>query len=431
MANWFAIIIVLLLFVAVMIIFSQESMDYVAYALLAAISACVITAIIFGTTLEEFWLAIEPTPLIFILSMQLMVLVAERHKIFQWVAVKTLHIAKGNQRAFFYLICVIGTLSAAIIADVTVAIIFVPLVIRACRILKIKSAPFLFGISITINIGSIITPFSSSENILIASAFNLSAKWFFNNMVVFVVFALILTLVLLDLTMLKKHQPPTEEQKTILLEIMDPALVIINKKQFVLNSIYFSTIILGFVLFSEYAYIIALVGAILMNLLNRTKLTDNIAKIDWSILFFFISLFLLIGTMQINGTFDLVSTALEGINTDNTLVMALGVLIITSLLSGFLANSPTALIGITIIQNLYGYSPPNAILIAFLLGINLGGNILPQGAACDVMTLNIAKKHNVEGFNYKTLLKTGGTYALFHIGLCIIYLIFYSLFAGF
>jgi hypothetical protein len=49
MANRFAIIVVLLLFVAAMIIFSQESMDYVAYALLAAISACVITARIFSS----------------------------------------------------------------------------------------------------------------------------------------------------------------------------------------------------------------------------------------------------------------------------------------------------------------------------------------------------------------------------------------------
>ena len=431
MADYFSIIITLVLFVAVMIIFSQEQMDYVAYALLAALVASIITAIRFDTSLEEFVATIEISPLIFILSMQIMVMIAEKHKIFQWIAVKTLHITKGNHRAFFYLICTIGTITAAIIADITVAIIFVPLTIRACRILKIDPAPYLFGITITINIGSIITPFSSSENILIASAFNLGINWFVTNMGIFVIVALVGTLIILDLTMLKKMTPPEEMQKKILLEIMDPKLVIISKKQFLLNSAYFTAVVLGFIFVSDYSYLIALFGAIMMSLLNKKSITDLMAKIDWKVIFFFISLFLLIGNMQINGTFDIIGNALTNVNMDNIILLSLGVLIITSLLSGFLANSPTAIVGITLILDLFAPNdPPALVLIAFLFGINLGGNILPQGAACDVMTLNIATKHKVKGFTYKTLLKKGGSFALIHITFCIIYLVIFGLFTA-
>ncbi|UYP46990.1 hypothetical protein NEF87_003275 [Candidatus Lokiarchaeum ossiferum] len=427
MTDYFSIIITLVLFVAVMIIFSQDKMDYVAYSMGAALIASVITALRFDTSLEDFVSTIEVTPLIFILSMQIMVMIAEQYKIFQWVAVKTLHITKGNHRAFFYLICIIGTITAAIIADVTVAIIFVPLVIRACRILNIRPAPYLFGITITINIGSIITPFSSSENILISSGFSLGADWFMGNMIIFVVIALAATLILLDLLMLKKQAPPEEARKKILLEIMDPSLVIINKKQFILNSIYFTLVILGFIFVSDYSYLIALLGAIVMSLLNKKSITDSMAKIDWKVIFFFISLFLLIGNMDINGTFDIIGNLLSKVPTDNEILMALGVLMITSLMSGFLANSPTAIVGITLLSDLYSGTPPNIVLIAFLLGINLGGNILPQGAACDIMTLNIATEQKVEGFTYKTLLKKGGTFALIHIGMCIIYLVAYGL----
>ncbi|MHA1647345.1 MAG: SLC13 family permease [Promethearchaeota archaeon] len=427
MGNTFAIISVLVLFVAVMIIFSQDKLDYVAYSIIAAVLACIITSICCGTTLEEFVTQIEPKPLIFIFSMQIIVLISEKHKIFQWVAVKTLHIAKGNHRTFFYLICITGTFCAAIIADVTVAIIFVPLTIRACRILKIKPAPYLFGISITINIGSIITPFSSSENILIASNFDLSTVWFFENFGVFVIFALIGTLILLDITMLSKITPPEEYQKRILMEIMDPKLVIVNKKKFIQNAIYFSVTILGFIFFSEYAYLIALTAAIIISLLNKTELTKNSMHIDWNVLFFFTSLFLLIGCMSFNGTFEIIKDLLSTIDTGNILIISIGTLIITSLLSGFLANSPTALIGITLIQDLYGMNPPAAVLIAFILGINLGGNILPQGAACDVFTLRIAMENKIEGFTYKTLLKRGGSFALIHIAFSIIYLIIFTL----
>ncbi len=430
MTNIFAIVSTFILFIAIMVIFSREGMDYVAYALLFALISSVMTSLIYDTTLSEFVSMIEVKPLIFILSLQIIVLIAEKHKIFQWIAVKTLHITKGNHRAFFYLICTVGTVTAAIIADITVAIIFVPLVIRAARILKIEPAPYLFGISITINIGSIITPFSSSENILISSAFNLSFSWFTENFIVFVVLALIITLILLDFTMLRKITPPKEEQKQVLLEILDPKLVIISQKKFILNSIYFSAVIIGFVFISEYAYLVALFGAILISLFNKTEITKSMAKIDWKIIFFFISLFLFIGNMEINGTFRFITNLLEPVLTGGIFLAAILVLLISSLLSGFLANTPTALIFISIFNSIFPNTVPNPILIAFLLGINLGGNILPQGAACDIMTLNIAKEHKVEGFTYKSLLRKGGTFALLHIGLSIVYIFFYCLVKG-
>ncbi|MHA1518709.1 MAG: SLC13 family permease [Promethearchaeota archaeon] len=426
--DWFAIITTLIIFVAIMVIFSIENADYVAFSLLGAIISSIMTLVRFDdVNLVD---AIEWSPLLFILSMQIIVLIAEKHKLFQWIAVKTIHVTKGNHRAFFYLICIVGTITAAIIADVTVSIIFVPLTIRACRILKIDPAPYLYGITITINIGSIITPFSSSENILISSSFGLTFEWFIINTGVFVITALIGTLILLDFMMLRKLTPPPEQQKKIFLEIMNPRLVIINKKKFMLNSLYFLATIVGFVIFSEYAYMVAVIGAILISLLNKEHMTDSITKIDWKVIFFFISLFLLIGNMMVNGTFVWIMQGLNKIQSDNILIMAIGVLIITSLLSGFLANSPTAIIGIMIINQMYLNNPPNLIIIAFLFGINLGGNIMPQGAACDVMTLNIAIKNNVEGFTYKSLLKNGGKFALIHIGMCLVYIVLYFFIFG-
>jgi len=65
------------------------------------------------------------------------------------------------------------------------------------------------------------------------------------------------------------------------------------------------------------------------------------------------------------------------------------------------------------------------LLIAFILGINLGGNFLPQGAACDMMTLEFAKKNLITDLNYKRLLKVGGLFALLHVLLGIAYLAFF------
>jgi len=423
------IIILLLLFVGIMVVFSHEKWDYVGFSLLAAFISVVVIVIYFpALEFNDFLAYIEFDPIIFIISMQVIIMISEKHKIFQWIALKTLRFTKGNHRTFFYLICIISSLSASIIADITVAIIFIPLVIRACRILKINPAPYLFGISFTINIGSLYTPFSSSENILIAAANSLDLQWFLSKFTLYVFPMLILTLVVLDFTMLRKIKPPTEQQKEILLEIMDPNLVIINKTQFILNSIYLGAVVIGF-FFPINAWVVSSLGAILISILNKEQISDSLAKIDWKIIFFFISLFLMIGCMQIAGIFEIIAGWTASFFSDNDLVSAIILLISIGVLSGFLAQVPTAIVFISLLKNLYGFTAgavPDLILMAFLLGINLGSNFLPQGAACDLMALNLAKKNGVKEFNYKSLLKNGSLITLFHIFFSIIYLsIFY------
>jgi Na+/H+ antiporter NhaD/arsenite permease-like protein len=317
---------------------------------------------------------------------------------------------------------------SAIISDITVGIIFVPLVIRACKILKINPAPYLFGLSFTINIGSIYSPFSSSENILIANAFSLNFIYFMTNFSLIVFPTLIYTLFLIDFTMLRKQEPPPDSYKKILLEIMDPNMIIVNKKKFIFNTIFFLGIIIGFIIVPE-AYIVAVVGAVIMCLLNRKNFTEILHKTDLKVITFFIGIFLLMGTMEINGTFIYIGDLIENFISDNTLIAAITVLLMISVLSGFLAQIPTALVFITLMQNIYGIGQvPNIVIIAIILGINIGSNFLPQGAACDLITLNLAEKNGVSDFNYKSLLKYGSMMTLIHIGVSIIYLIIFSLF---
>ena len=423
-----SIIISAVLFISIMVIFTNERIDYISFTLLSAVIACVIAGTIFGVGFTEFLTFIEFEPLFFIICMQIIIVIMEEHKIFTWLVLKTIHWTKADHRKFFFLICIIASMTSTIISDITVGIIFVPLVIRACKILKINPAPYLFGLSFTINIGSIYSPFSSSENILIANAFSLNFIYFMTNFSLIVIPTLIYTLFLIAFTMLRKQEPPPDSYKKILLEIMDPNMIIVNKKKFIFNTIFFIGIIIGFIIVPE-AYIVAVVGAVIMCLLNRKNFTEILLKTDLKVITFFIGIFLLMGTMEINGTFIYIGDLIENFISDDTLIAAITVLLMISVLSGFLAQIPTALVFITLMQNIYGIGQvPNLIIIAIILGINIGSNFLPQGAACDLITLNLAEKNGVSDFNYKSLLKYGSMMTLIHIGVSIIYLIVFSLF---
>ena len=57
----------------------------------------------------------------------------------------------------------------------------------------------------------------------------------------------------------------------------------------------------------------------------------------------------------------------------------------------------------------------------------MGGNFLPQGSACDLLTLSLAKKYKVENLDYRRLLKNGAFFAMLHIFITLGYTMVFTL----
>ena len=131
------------------------------------------------------------------------------------------------------------------------------------------------------------------------------------------------------------------------------------------------------------------------------------------------------------GLSEIITSALEGIIKDNIFLAVLITLGVSSLLSAFLAGTPVTIILLPIFSAVVGVSLfPNPIIIAFISGVNLAGNFLPQGSACDMLTLTLAKKYRVTNLNYKRLLKNGFIFATLHFSIVLGYTIIYALITG-
>ena len=169
---------ILILFILIIVSYSIKDLDFVAISLLCCFCAATITGLIKNIGIEVFITFIEWEAIIIIFSMSIITKIAQDSNILEYVAVKLFKISKGDQRIFFWLLCIITTLLAAVISDVVVVLILAPIVIRLCHFLKIRSGTYLLGMTVCINIGSIITPFSSGENIIISTAFDLDTLYF-------------------------------------------------------------------------------------------------------------------------------------------------------------------------------------------------------------------------------------------------------------
>ncbi|NVM16527.1 MAG: hypothetical protein HWN80_02345 [Candidatus Lokiarchaeota archaeon] len=412
------LIILLVLFVVIIISYSIKGVDFVAISLFCMFLGATITGLQLGIGIEEFILDVEWQAVIIILSMSIITKIAQDSNILEYVAVKMFKLSRGDRRIFLYLLCTITTLLAAVVSDVVVVLILAPVVVRLCRFLKIRAGTYLLGMTICINIGSIITPFSSGENIIISTAFELDTLYFVQYYWVFSFLLLFFTIFLIDRFMLSKEPNIEEQTKKFVLELVDADVMIKNKKMFYFNSI---AIIFTIVLFMilPVLYLTAIIAALILVLVNRSytkkPMGELLKDIEWEIIFFFISLYIIIGSLLRAGFTD-IFTAIP-FELLNPILIAFILLILLSVISGFVANTPTALIFIPIIQTLIDTFnfPDVPLLFAFIVAINLGGNLIPQGAAADLMTLKVAQDSGVENLGYKRLLKTGFVFALIHI----------------
>ena len=438
-------IFVILCFVIVIIALFREKTDFLTYSVAAMLAAATGTYIFspIPFSIDEFILAIDWPVIFFLISLFTIVAILEEQLIFQEIALRITKKFSTNTRGFFWVIIIISTLSAVFIQDLSVAIIFIPMIISTSEKMKINPTPILLGTTICINLASTLTPFGSAENLLIANKFSLSTSWFFTNLAIYFIIATLLTLILLDFFVLRKHLneiwiPHCEEYEEPLesQHLKEHELVIleesINPKLFYRNlgtlfAFFTLLIIIPDILF------VGILGMLLFVFMNprrsgtggkKPDISYYFRKVDFKLPFFFITLFVLVFCFEKVGLIGIIEDFVVNITPDNLFILCIFVLIITSVLSGFLDNLPVTVLFIPIIQiliNSLGFSS-TPLLIAFILGINLGGNFLPQGSAADLMTLELSTKYCVEGMNYRKLLKVGGLFALLHIILGIIYL---------
>ena len=154
--------------------------------------------------------------------------------------------------------------------------------------------------TVCINIGSIITPFSSGENIIISTAFSLDTIYFIQYYWLFSFLLLFLTIFLIDRFLISKEPNIEEQTKKFVLELVNADVMIKNKKMFYFNSIAIIITIALFMILPA-LYLTAIIAALILVLVNRSytkkPMGELLKDIEWEIIFFFISLYIIIGSL--------------------------------------------------------------------------------------------------------------------------------------
>lgn len=330
-----------------------------------------------------------------LVSMMIIVSIATKSGMFNWVANELLKHTKGKPIHILFVLGLFTAITSAFLDNVTTVILIMPITFYIAKKLDINPIPYLITEVFASNIGGTATLIGDPPNIIIGSAAGLSFMDFVKELtgIVFVILIVVLTLLAI---FFKKQLVTTEEKMASIAEI-DNSHTITNKALLIRSLIVLIAVIAGFILHDIThieTSVTAMLGASI--LLIFEKPTDLFKEVEWNTIFFFIGLFIIIGGLEASGGIALMAKWILTVTQGSEKATALLILWGSGLISGVIDNIPytaTMTPMILEIEKVMGQAYAEPLWWCLSLGACLGGNMTIIGAAANVIVSETAAAH--------------------------------------
>jgi len=104
---------------------------------------------------------------LFLVGMMLLSEIARREGLFDWVAAQAVNHARGSPRRLFLLIYIVGVLVTTFLSNDATAVVLTPAVYAAARKARVEPLPYLFICAFIANAASFVLPISNPANIVL------------------------------------------------------------------------------------------------------------------------------------------------------------------------------------------------------------------------------------------------------------------------
>jgi Na+/H+ antiporter NhaD/arsenite permease-like protein len=275
---------------------------------------------------------------------------------------------------------------------VTTVVLIAPVTIYIASVLRVSAVPYLIALILASNIGGTATLIGDPPNILIGSAADLGFDDFLIHMAPAAVLVFLAFLVMARWFFARDLSVHAEVRDAVL--ALDENEVLTDRRLLRVSLLVIGATIGGF-LFARplglEAGTIALLGAAVLTLFAGLDAESVLHEVEWSTLFFFVGLFMLVeGIVQV-GIVDAVADALITVTGGDPTVTTLGLIWLSGIASAIIDNIPYTATMIPVVEGLGASGIPiEPLWWALALGACLGGNATIIGASANVVVANLA-----------------------------------------
>ncbi len=413
----------ILIFIAVYVFIISEKINRTVITLFGAAFMILVHIIDEQTAV----LAIDFNTIGLLIGMMMIVSILKRTGIFQYMAIKAAKYAKGEPWKIILFFSIITAISSAFLDNVTTILLIAPVTIVITDTLKVNPVPYLISEILAANIGGTATLIGDPPNIMIGGQTDLGFLDFIINLGPIVIVIFIVTLFLLKIIYRKSLDVDKENQLNLMK--FDESKTIKDKALLIKCLIVLALTIIGFTL-HEVLHVntatVALFGASTLLIISKIEVEEIFLEIEWTTIFFFIGLFIIIGGLEAQHVIDNLATALLNFTKGDLILTALLILWLSAIASSFLDNIPFVGVMIPLISTFEGVMNITPLWWALALGACLGGNGSMIGASCNVIACGVLDKngHRLSYFRY---MKIGFPLMIVSIIISMIYLLLFYL----
>ncbi|MEW6646619.1 MAG: ArsB/NhaD family transporter [Pseudomonadota bacterium] len=339
-------------------------------------------------------------------GMMVIIAITRRTGVFEFIAIWAAKRARAEPIGILILLALVTAVFSAFLDNLTTVLLVVPVALLIVDKLKVSPYPFLFSQILAANIGGTATLIGDPPNILIGSATHLSFNDFLLQLGPIALFLLgLVLLVFYGIWGRSLHTTPELKERVMRFDARGSLrdMRLLRQSLLVLG-----LVILGFIIGEHFAIApgtTAMSGAALLLLLNgigedrrgqAEQVRVALEEVEWSALFFFIGLFVIVHGVQSTGLLERLAAGLMDVTGGDPMVTAFTTLWLSAAVSAVIDNIPFVATMIPLVHSmeagLGGMAAAEPVWWSLALGACLGGNGTLVGAAANVMVAGLAER---------------------------------------
>lgn len=310
---------------------------------------------------------------------------------FQALAFWIARVSRGRQFPLMVMLGTAVTVLSLLLDNVTTVVIFGPLIILICQVLKISPIPYLLAAALLSDTGGVATLVGDPPNLMIGSAANIDFNTFFLRMGGVVFGAWLATVVALRFLFRKELAvKPADVKFAENIELDDP-------KTWRLALIVLGLMVLLFIFHRQLhweAWVVGTVGMVTLFLVGRhLQLDPYLEKVEYSLLLFFMSLFVMVGGVEHSHFLQYIGQHIVPFVRDDLLFASITLLWGSALLSAAIDNIPftAAMIPILLSMETQGLNV-TPLWWCLAMGVGMGGNGTHIGSTANVFIVTLSER---------------------------------------
>jgi Na+/H+ antiporter NhaD/arsenite permease-like protein len=370
-----------------------------------------VAMVLFGViSLKEAYAAIDLDTILFILGMMIIVAYTELSGFFQIAEDFILKSAKNASSLLLFLVISSGLLSSLFMND-TICLILAPIVLRLTRRVYLNPIPYLIALATSSNIGSVMTIIGNPQNMLIGLYSKIPFLEFLRILAPVTGLGLLINFLVIRFIYRKEiaHKP-------IVITENDSSRIVVQK-ELLFVSFFALALLLVFLSLGFSPPAVAITLACLLILAGATKPRKALEEVDWTLLLFFVGLFIVMKGVEKSGIITSIFSYVQHYLRDGKLKQIVNLSLGSTVVSNIVSNVPAVILFSHFFANL---ANSKLAWLTLAMSSTLAGNLTIIGSVANIIVFESARDEIKVGFFEYLKIGLPLTFITLFLGVCVL-----------